>query len=378
MAKIAMVIIDGMPNSKVDDISSYYPKGEPTKLFESSYYGWLTTTPQGLEPDTLNCVPTLLGVPKEQIPQGRAYCESLAVGISCAPSDLLLRCNPVRLRNGAIASANANGLSEEQYLSVSAAMQGYSSDFEMHHLQSYKNILILKGLASELPRVKTYPPHQNVGNNFESILPEGGPAGAMLASFATHSRKILSDALGDDIALMPWGQSAPCSLPSFYSIYGISASAVAGTEIVAGICEMMDMNLVYSDGFTGDTDTHLYEKALAAAGALEYTDFALMHINGADEAAHRLDQFEKAAFIQKIFDEAVMPLSKMLEPGSCLMVCSDHATDPISGSHKPYPQPFLLHRIGSSEHECLGEIKGTDSVWLLRSAAEGRLHSKAK
>lgn len=84
--------------------------------------------------------------------------------------------------------------------------------------------------------------------------------------------------------------------------------------------------------------TDLDAKTEAALRAAERCPFVLLHINGADEAAHRHDSAEKETFLRRVDDRV---LSRLLASEHEIMVASDHGTDPKSGAHLGGPQPFL-------------------------------------
>lgn len=91
-------------------------------------------------------------------------------------------------------------------------------------------------------------------------------------------------------------------------------------------------------GATGDVDTDLDAKTEAALRAAERYPFVLLHINGADEAAHRHDSAEKETFLRRVDDRV---LSRLLASEHEIVVASDHGADPESGAHLGGPQPFL-------------------------------------
>lgn len=84
--------------------------------------------------------------------------------------------------------------------------------------------------------------------------------------------------------------------------------------------------------------TDLDAKTEAALRAAERCPFVLLHINGADEAAHRYDSAEKETFLRRV-DGRVF--SRLLASEHEIVVASDHGTDPESGAHLGGPQPFL-------------------------------------
>ena len=80
-------------------------------------------------------------------------------------------------------------------------------------------------------------------------------------------------------------------------------------------------------------DTDLDAKTEAALRAAERYPFVLLHINGADEAAHRHDSAEKETFLRRVDDRVASEHE--------IMVASDHGADPESGAHLGGPQPFF-------------------------------------
>ena len=87
--------------------------------------------------------------------------------------------------------------------------------------------------------------------------------------------------------------------------------------------------------------TDLDAKTEAALRAAERCPFVLLHINGADEAAHRHDSAEKETFLRRVDDRV---LSRLLASEHEIMVASDHGADPESGAHLGGPQPFFTSR----------------------------------
>ncbi|WP_425516386.1 hypothetical protein, partial [Ligaoa zhengdingensis] len=82
MTPMLLVILDGL----TDEPS---PLGTPLetaacpalgRIRRDGAYGTLLTAPAGLPVDSLTCISTLLGVPRDRIPVGRAYLEALSCG----------------------------------------------------------------------------------------------------------------------------------------------------------------------------------------------------------------------------------------------------------------------------------------------------------
>ena len=137
--------------------------------------------------------------------------------------------------------------------------------------------------------------------------------------------------------MLLWGQSAAVELPPFPE----RSAAVCGKELVKGIARLLRMDIPVQRGATGDVDTDLSAKTEAALRAAEQYPFVLLHINGADEAAHRHDPAEKEAFLRRV-DEQVLP--RLLASSHEVYVVSDHGTDPESGAHLGGEQPLFTNR----------------------------------
>ena len=92
---------------------------------------------------------------------------------------------------------------------------------------------------------------------------------------------------------------------------------------------------------TANLDTDLGAKFSAAARALERHDLVVLHIKGADIAAHDQRPDLKAAFIEKV-DRALGEMLEGVDRPLRVAVASDHATLSESGQHAADPLPVLL------------------------------------
>ncbi len=326
--------------------------------------GYLSTCPPGFAPESMPCLLTLLGVPAGEVPRtGRAYWEACAAGIPVRPEDLVLRCNLARFRDGKLVSAGAQGLSRgEARARAEGLARGLPEGFgEFFPLGGYKNLLVLRGAAPLEGRVETVPPHERPGAPWEALLPRGEAAG-LLRRFAqeTFARS------GGEYALLPWGQSAYRPLPAFSALHGCAGGAVCRTGVAVGLARAMGLETPPLPHATADTDTSLTEKAQAAAQLAGRFPFVFVHVNGADEAAHRRNRTEKEAFLRRVGEELLRPLLRL--PGR-LLVCADHMTLPESGGHRAAPQPFLLYGAPPAAR---GVLPGGAAVELLLRGSEPR------
>ena len=95
----------------------------------------------------------------------------------------------------------------------------------------------------------------------------------------------------------------------------------------------MDMYLPVLNNATAEVDTDLLEKAKKTLELSKEYDFVLLHINGADESAHRKNKEEKINFINKIDKVVVAYLMENIKSNTALIITSDHGTSAKSGNH---------------------------------------------
>jgi 2,3-bisphosphoglycerate-independent phosphoglycerate mutase len=122
-----------------------------------------------------------------------------------------------------------------------------------------------------------------------------------------------------------------------------STVVVAAPGAAAGIGRLMGARVAAPPGATGDPDSDLAAKASCAAQALTgAATRVVVHVGGADEAAHRRDAEAKTAFLERADRELVGPLAEAARrTGATLRVCPDHGCDPLTGRHDADPVPAV-------------------------------------
>lgn len=341
MSKI-LCIIDGMTDSGFCVAEySHLSSMEPLPPVD---------TAQGERPESLRCILRLLGV--EEIPSHlRGYAEALGNGIAVESDDLVLR--------GSWFARDAEGRCT---VPVAAPESIRSDDCRYYALGQYKSLLIFPHLAAEVEKLVTYPPYACSGQTAQALRPSGCAA----------VEAVFDENLSAARCLIPWGESTSATLPRFPQ----KAAVICGTAIVCGIARLLGMALVEVAGATGDVDTDLEAKVRAALQAAEEYPFVLLHINGADEAAHRCNEGEKRAFLRKVDEEV---LSALLDSDHEIVVAADHGTDPLSGQHLGGLQPRFT-RGKTVKYACtVQEHRKNLAVEQLRRKAKelGRLPHKA-
>ncbi len=114
---------------------------------------------------------------------------------------------------------------------------------------------------------------------------------------------------------------------------------VAAPGAAAGIGRLMGARVVCPPGATGGPDSDLTAKAAAALKAIAAgAEHVVVHVGGADEAAHARDAELKVAVLERADAELIGPLAAVVDS---LRVCPDHGCDPADGTHSAEPVPVL-------------------------------------
>ena len=355
MSKI-LCIIDGMTDADFRRI--YYPNLSGMHLIRHID----TTCSQ--KPESLGCILRILGT-KKGPSNLRGYAEALGNGIPVNPNDLVL-C-------GSWFALDENGRCTVPTPAPDSLSNAGGCRY--YPFEQYKSILVFPGMASFASKLLTSPPYACSGQTARHLCPRG----------CTATENLFLSQLTDNRCLLLWGQSVPIKLAAFPQ----KSAVVCGTSTVKGIARLLNMPLIPVPGATGDTDTNLSAKVSAALQAAEIYPFVLLHINGADEAAHRRSPEEKQTFLKKV-DETVIPV--LLRSGHTVYITADHGTDPLRGTHIGGLQPVFSNTADietTPAAEEASNVPKADSmteaqwkVWAirqLRSKAEatGRIPTKA-
>lgn len=125
----------------------------------------------------------------------------------------------------------------------------------------------------------------------------------------------------------------------------LSVACVAGDRTILGLAKWLGADTISKKGMTANLDTDLGAKMKAAVKALRSHDLVVVHIKGADIAAHDQRPDLKVAFLERLDRQ----LGELLERHSGplrIAVASDHATLSESGQHAADPLPVLIWGAG--------------------------------
>jgi 2,3-bisphosphoglycerate-independent phosphoglycerate mutase len=246
----------------------------------------VATTPDGLAPGSEVGIPTLLGAPPNA-PVDRGLVEAAAAGID-----------------------------------VPAGASAWRVD--LHHPDGRRAVtaealLLAPDLARALPQHEV----QHVkGHRFLAVgatRPDVGAIGAL-------DTRVWEDGAGLDAVLDE------------------RTVVVAAPGAASGCGRLLGARVVNPKGATGDVGSDLAAKAGAALRALrDGAESVVVHVGGADEAAHHRDRLGKRALLEAADTDVIGPLTRAAAAyGAEIAVTSDHATCVETGHHHADPVPAVL------------------------------------
>lgn len=127
-------------------------------------------------------------------------------------------------------------------------------------------------------------------------------------------------------------------------------SCIGGDRTILGLARWLGADVVMEDGMTANLDTDIAAKLAAAERALQRQDLAVVHLKGADIAAHDRRPDLKAAFLERV-DRHLGALLERWEGPLRIAVAGDHATLSESGQHAADPLPVVVWGTGIEADE---------------------------
>ncbi len=125
---------------------------------------------------------------------------------------------------------------------------------------------------------------------------------------------------------------------------------ISGDRTVLGLAAWLGGNILSEEAMTANLDTDLELKFDKALEAISRNDLVVLHLKGADIAAHDQRPDLKVDFLERV-DQQLGRLLSNLEGSIRVAVASDHATLSESGQHAADPLPILLWGDGIDADE---------------------------
>jgi 2,3-bisphosphoglycerate-independent phosphoglycerate mutase len=118
-------------------------------------------------------------------------------------------------------------------------------------------------------------------------------------------------------------------------------TCISGDRTILGLTRWLGGRILTDETMTANLDTDLHRKFEAARKALEGNDLVVLHLKGADIAAHDQRPDLKTQYLERV-DEELGQLLEKLDAPTQIAITSDHATLSESGQHAADPTPVLV------------------------------------
>jgi len=359
--KFAVLIGDGMADWPLESYEGKTPLEIARTpwmdfLAQRGKMGRVLTVPEGLPPDSSIANLSLLGYDPRKFFPGRGPLEASSRGIILQEGQWAFRCNLVTISEDGKRLLDYSGghitteEARELFLMLDQKLGG--NRFRFYPGVSFRGLLIVNGLDGE---VLTTPPHDIMGMEVESFLPQGEgsetlkelikEARDLLKEHPLNLKRIQEGKLPAN-GIWPWGGGKRPNLPSFKERFGLLGAVVAGVDLIRGIGILLGMEAPRVEGATGFLDTNYRGKAQMALECLKRVDFVYLHVEAPDEASHMGSLEEKIRAIERFDQEVVGPVFeglKEMKEDFKLLVCTDHPTPLSQRTHVREAVPFVIY-----------------------------------
>jgi len=315
--------------------------------------GLVRTVPQGMEPSSACACMSVLGYDPKIYYRGRSAIEAKSMDVPIADDEVVFRCNLVAVRDGKMWSYSSGHIDTDEAHAFIANLDKKlgSDEIRFYPGVRYRHICKIKGHGDTLMAECT-PPHDIPDKPIADFLPRG-PGSDLLLDLMEKSKAVLEQhpvnlerkARGDIPANMIWlfwGSGKIPDMPSFKKAYGLDAAMTSGVDLLRGLAQMAEMDVLDIPGVTDGPDNDYVAQAAGALEALEKYGLVVVHIEAPDEAAHAGLVDDKVEALQ-IIDKEVVSRIRSWNPGDLrVLVSPDHPTPIKIQTHSEEPVPFML------------------------------------
>jgi 2,3-bisphosphoglycerate-independent phosphoglycerate mutase len=335
--------------------------------------GLVRTVPPGMEPSSACACMSVMGYDPKVYYSGRSGIEARSMGIPVADDEVVFRCNLVAVRDGKMWSYSSGHIdTEDARVFIDALNEKLGSDeIRFYPGVRYRHICKIKDHEETLKAVCT-PPHDIPEKPVAEFLPQG-PGSELLRDLMEKSKAVLEEhavnlerqARGEIPATMIWlfwGTGKIPEMPPFKKEYGLNAAMTSGVDLLRGLAQMANMEVLDIPGVTDGPDNDYAAQAGGALKALEKYDLVVVHIEAPDEAAHAGSIDDKIEALERI-DKEVLGRIRSWHPDELrVLALPDHPTPIKLQTHTEEPVPFVLWGPG---------FKSNDAQSFTENAAKG-------
>lgn len=367
--KYVVVVGDGMADYPIEQLQGKTPlmvAKTPNLdwMARRGLLGLVKTVPHGFTPGSEIANLSIFGYDPHQYYKGRGPLEAASLGIRLGKDDLAFRCNLVTLStedtNVFMEDFAAGHISDEEAKEIIEDLDRAMGreGVRFYPGVSYRHLMVMKDGSldySDLETLELVPPHDIIGQEITSYLPEKRGAGERILELMTKAQQLLEKhqvnlirkrkGLRPANAIWLWGQGKSPQMVTLKERFGIDGYVVSAVHLIKGIGLLAGLEVLQVPGITGYLDTNYTGKAEYALKALERKDFVYVHVEAPDEASHMGDLRLKIEAIEAFDEKVVGTLLKGLNSfrDLKLMVLPDHPTPLSLRTHAADPVPFVIY-----------------------------------
>ena len=364
-----LVIIDGMADRPIRALGGRTPLQAATtptmdRLAKEGLCGLADPISPGVVPDTAAGTLALFGQSPYALKRGPV--EAIGAGLKLSPGDIALRGNLATIGdNGQVIDRRAGRIREETHALAKAldrlSVPGSAAEeveIRVRAGTEHRLAVVLRG-ADLSPAIQGSDPGDGApaGPPLTPRPLDPGDASAVrtarvLALFEQEARKVLAkhpvnrkrEKKGEPLAnaVITRGPGRVHRLvPLESSGVPLRVACVAGDQTILGIASWLGADAVTNAKMTANLDTDLEEKFRAARKALRKNDLVVLHLKGADIAAHDKRPDLKVDYLERV-DRHLGKLLERLSAPLRIALAADHATLSESGQHAADPLPVVI------------------------------------
>ncbi|MDY7093645.1 MAG: 2,3-bisphosphoglycerate-independent phosphoglycerate mutase [Acidobacteriota bacterium] len=379
-----LVIIDGMADRPVRALGGRTPLQAaevPTldRLAREGQCGLADPVAPGVVPDTAAGSLALFG--QSPLAMKRGPVEALGAGIQLSPGDIALRGNFATVdEQGNILDRRAGRIRDEaaelaqaiDHLPLPRTLSG-EVEVRVGVATEHRLAIVLRGegLSSSIigsdPGEGAVPCPPLTPRPVDPADPRAVYTASVLALFEQAARQVLEEhpinarrreeGLPPANILLTRGAGRVHNLvPLEQTGIPLKLACISGDQTLLGLASWLGAKPITGPEMTANLDTDLGAKFAAVAEQLERADLVILHLKGADIAAHDRRPELKVGFLEAL-DEELGKLLDSQEKPLRVAVAADHATLSESGQHSADPTPVLIwgHGLEADEVSCFDE-----------------------
>lgn len=374
--KYLVILADGAADEPIEELGNrtvlqVAKKPNIDALCRMSATGMLKTVPDSLHPGSEVANMTIMGYETEKLYQGRGVLEAAAIGIDFGPTDLVMRCNIVTVKDGILVNHSGGHISTEDASQLIDELNQKLGNERVQFYKgvSYRHILIIKNGLNDFTMT---PPHDVPGAKVDDVMPKPNGTSsdtcALISELMRKSQAILEahpinkarQKAGKPMAnhIWPWSAGYKPQMPTIQQMYPQikSGAVISAVDLIFGIGRLGGLRPIQVEGATGLYNTNFEGKAQAAIDALRTSDYVYLHMEAPDEAGHEGNYRLKIQTIEDIDRKVVGPIMREIMSWNedvCVAFLPDHPTPCAIKTHSRNDIPFLLYKKGLPSDDVL-------------------------